>query len=500
MKKALTLLLTLCLIVSVCALPVSAASISFNSTNIEVVNAAQGTIKVSGVLANDTPTENRYVTVIGLPSGITEYDGNTLAMSTAIVDLQGNFSATFAFNQPSGTYDFYVLYEGVPFGPAIYNLQSKASIAAVIRNIANGTTAKDNIISTIQNTAGIGIDLSRFPVGFERNLYVHRLDASRTEIVGATDVEIIESFYALTNKAEAEATFVKAFNNTTDVTSYVTLMKANATHLRGVSFTAYDSLGSAGKIYVQNSFVGRTFNNGDEIKAAFDTAVANAPADTGAGLGGPGGGGAGGGGAIVPEDNDREWSGEMEDNSNNTTSTTFVDLGSVAWASEAINALAAKGVVAGTSYGYFEPNGLVTREQFAKMLVLATGKYNSSAINEFTDIPAGDWSATYVASAKAAGFVNGVGEGKFGFGRSITREDMAVMIYNVMKSNGAVFEEAKTDFNDYAQISDYAKEAVSALAAKGIINGMGDNTFAPKSTATRAQAALLVYAITKGVA
>ena len=190
----------------------------------------------------------------------------------------------------------------------------------------------------------------------------------------------------------------------------------------------------------------------------------------------------------------------MEDNSGNTTKTTFTDIAGVAWAIEAIEALADKGVIAGTNYGIFEPNGLVTREQFAKMLVLATNKFNSSAINQFTDIPAGDWSVPYVASAKAAGFVNGIGEGKFGYGASITREDMAVMIYNVMKSFGTKFDTVNAEFADYDQISDYAKEAVGALTAKGIINGVGDNMFAPKATATRAQAALLVYAITKGVA
>ena len=63
-----------------------------------------------------------------------------------------------------------------------------------------------------------------------------------------------------------------------------------------------------------------------------------------------------------------------------------------------------------------------------------------------------------------------------------------------------VCDTTKTDFADYDNISDYAKEAVGALAAKGIINGVSDTMFAPKATATRAQAAKLVYAIIKGVA
>lgn len=70
MKKALALVLTLCLMLSVCSLPASAAvSIPFNSTNIKILDAAQGTIKVSGQIMNDPDPvlENRYVTIMVLP-------------------------------------------------------------------------------------------------------------------------------------------------------------------------------------------------------------------------------------------------------------------------------------------------------------------------------------------------------------------------------------------------------------------------------------------------
>ena len=99
--------------------------------------------------------------------------------------------------------------------------------------------------------------------------------------------------------------------------------------------------------------------------------------------------------------------------------------------------------------------------------------------------------ASYVASGAGKGIVSGNGAG-FNPNANITREDMAVMIYNVMKSLGVNFSEVNDTFADYDQISDYAKEAVSALAAKGIINGVGDNMFAPKATATRAQAAVII--------
>ena len=508
MKKALAFLLTLCLIMSVCSLPASAAvSIPFNSTNIEILDAAQGTIRVSGEIMNDPDPvlENRYVTIMMFTYGAApaDYD-EEVAMTTVTAGTDGKFSKTFTFTGV-GNYSFYVSYEDYVSARADLEIKGIASAAAVVKNIQNGSIGQGSIASAIATHGQMGVDLSRFPVGFDRDLFEYRLSKNRLSInVAGTDVQVLESFYALIDKAEGEAAFVKAFNGVTYATQYITLLKSNAAYINGIDFTAYDALNDTAKMSVQNYFLGKTYNNADAIKADFDTAVTDAKNSGGAVGGGVVGGGAAGGGAAggagAPAKSDREWGSEMEDNSDATTKTTFTDIGSVAWAKEAIEALAEKGVIAGTSYGIFEPNGLVTREQFAKMLVLATDKFNSSAICDFTDIPAGDWSTAYVASAKAAGFVNGIGEGKFGYGASITREDMAVMIYNVMKANGTKFDTVNTEFADYDEISDYAKEAVGALTAKGIINGVGDNMFAPKATATRAQAALLVYAITKGVA
>ena len=47
-------------------------------------------------------------------------------------------------------------------------------------------------------------------------------------------------------------------------------------------------------------------------------------------------------------------------------------------------------------------------------------------------------------------------------------------------------------FSDWDQIAGYAQPAVSALTDNGIVNGMGDGTFAPEAPATRAEAAKLI--------
>ena len=72
------------------------------------------------------------------------------------------------------------------------------------------------------------------------------------------------------------------------------------------------------------------------------------------------------------------------------------------------------------------------------------------------------------------------------------------MLYNLLKSNNVQLIKAQTEaFADDEQISDYAKEAVYALAGAGIINGVGDNHFQPQGNATRAQSAKVIFGAMK---
>lgn len=174
------------------------------------------------------------------------------------------------------------------------------------------------------------------------------------------------------------------------------------------------------------------------------------------------------------------------------TAVTFMDLGSAEWAREAIEALAAQGVLNGKEAGRFVPNDNVTREEITKIITSAFGLVQNDAECEFADVDAGRWSYVYVASASRLGIVNGYGA-DFGPANKTTREDMAVMIYRVLKLMNINVSGTAINFSDSASISSYAKEAVSALTSAGIINGMGDGTFAPKAYVTRAQIAKVAY-------
>jgi len=113
----------------------------------------------------------------------------------------------------------------------------------------------------------------------------------------------------------------------------------------------------------------------------------------------------------------------------------------------------------------------------------------------FADVPTDAWYYQAVSAAAEAGIISGVGNGCFGAGEKITRQDMAAMIYRCMSLTEAEQTEA---FADIAQVSDYAKPAVLAMKQLGLINGYPDGSFQPQKTATRAEAVRILHLASKG--
>ena len=184
---------------------------------------------------------------------------------------------------------------------------------------------------------------------------------------------------------------------------------------------------------------------------------------------------------------------EVEEN------VVFNDLDNVEWAVPSIMALYGKGIIAGKSEKTFAPNDPLTREQFVTMIVNAFGLQEGGAVG-FSDVLADAWYYKYVNAAYNNNITKGMGDA-FGIGIEITRQDMAVMVYNAVKNAGLVLNEVEEaeEFADAAEISDYAKEAVSALQKANVINGMGNGSFNPKGVNTRAQAAVVINSVLNAV-
>lgn len=173
---------------------------------------------------------------------------------------------------------------------------------------------------------------------------------------------------------------------------------------------------------------------------------------------------------------------------------SFKDITSVPWAQEAIEALAKDGVINGVGDDNFDPEGIVTREQYVKIMVGAFGLEAKGDIPAFGDVAEGQWYSEFIKIAVTNGLINGVSESEFGIGENISRQDMAVIIYRTAKALGMELKVKTTDVpSDIDSTADYAKEAVTALYQAGIINGVGGGNFAPADFATRAQAAKIVY-------
>ncbi len=175
------------------------------------------------------------------------------------------------------------------------------------------------------------------------------------------------------------------------------------------------------------------------------------------------------------------------------TNASFLDVQTEHWAYEAIAKLAADGVVNGRGDNRFEPDSLITREEFVKLIVSCVDTSDTGADITFSDVNSNAWYYEFVKKAYNSGIVTGYSDEFFGIGDLITRQDMATIVYRVVKMNGGANVSNADSFADDANIADYAREGIYALREMGIISGTPDNEFQPNQPTTRAQAAMVIY-------
>lgn len=181
---------------------------------------------------------------------------------------------------------------------------------------------------------------------------------------------------------------------------------------------------------------------------------------------------------------------------NNTPSALYQDMKEAAWAEESVRNLTENGIISGDGNGYFRPNDSIKREEFVKMLAIAFDLQVGSGENVFADVPADSWAVPYVLAAYENGVVTGMGDGRFGFGNNLTREEMAVICYRMLKDN---FGETNVLPQDLDMVSDYARKAVCALYGGGLLRGDKNGRFAPRQSATRAEACKFLCSVMEEV-
>ena len=178
-----------------------------------------------------------------------------------------------------------------------------------------------------------------------------------------------------------------------------------------------------------------------------------------------------------------------------TSAGGFTDI-SGHWAKSYIDYVVNKGLFNGMSDTTFAPNTKMSRAMFVTVLGRFCGvdeaAYQGSS---FYDVPAGKWYSAYVSWAVQNNLVSGFPEGDFRPDASITREQMATLIYrfcNYRAIDPMIITE-NYSFRDSASINSYAVEGILFCQLTGILNGQSHNNFAPKGNATRAEVATVLY-------
>lgn len=199
----------------------------------------------------------------------------------------------------------------------------------------------------------------------------------------------------------------------------------------------------------------------------------------------------------------------------------FQDVPRSAWYYDTVQTAYARGIVQGTSRTTFDPERIITREEFLAMLFRASGmkmdivhqSFQRTSpevirMSYFSDIEPNAWYAETVCLAKEMGVTNGVegvrmderGEptvqARFGVGEPVTREQMAAMAarFTAARPHTALRNTAHpaAAFSDMASVSPWAKDAVEALRLAGVLQGDGQQRVHAKDNATRAEAAAVI--------
>lgn len=172
--------------------------------------------------------------------------------------------------------------------------------------------------------------------------------------------------------------------------------------------------------------------------------------------------------------------------------SAFKDVPKGHWSADAINSMAAKGIIVGIGDGLFGFGNDVTRAQVATFMVKAKGIEAGSTKTPFTDVPESSIYAKFIAAAEANKIMAGLGDNKFGPDEKLTRAQMAQLLVNAYGFKAD--ENNKKSFNDIEGLPwATAKSSIETLASLGIVAGEGEGKFNPNGVVTREQAAQFIY-------
>lgn len=167
------------------------------------------------------------------------------------------------------------------------------------------------------------------------------------------------------------------------------------------------------------------------------------------------------------------------------------------WAREAIATAYSHGIVRGLDQAgtRFEPGRPVTRLEFAAMIGRTLGlEPDPAGAEAFTDVRH-TWAAGLVGAVQRAGVTQGIRQGYFGAGETLTRLQLAVMLGRALEAQGVsapLSEQVLERFRDREEIPNWAERPLATAVAAGVARGDGTGRLNPHLPATRAETAVML--------
>lgn len=169
------------------------------------------------------------------------------------------------------------------------------------------------------------------------------------------------------------------------------------------------------------------------------------------------------------------------------------------WAESIIKEAASLKITGGYPDGTFLPDNLIKREEFYKLLtnILTEKPDTSNTKIQFTDVVDYEWYVPTIRIAVASGITSGYGDGTFGIGLMISRQEAAKVAGSVITKNDMEGKQGAATALDKGKIADWAYDYVDLMFKKGYMKGDTEGNFRPTMALTRAEAATILLNLKK---
>lgn len=175
------------------------------------------------------------------------------------------------------------------------------------------------------------------------------------------------------------------------------------------------------------------------------------------------------------------------------TVSGFRDVPETAWYAEAVAEVSEAGLMQGIGNGLFSPGGTVSRGMAAAILYRLAGEPKAPDI-PFSDVSASDYYGSAVAWAAEAGVVTGYADGTFRPQLPVSRQQLAALLWRY--ADWAEIDLARpadlVDYQDADQVAVYAVEPLGWAVKAGLIQGTAEGKLLPQGGALRGQTAVIL--------